>query len=534
MKILSFPKRFIATITIFVLLSSTVSIAQEPPNREQVAGSISQEAAVQLVNSGDNVAAEAKQYEAHDTRIENENRAAVSQATTVNANTGNNEASRNISIGGNAGVIQTGDVGVVSQAAAGGNTNTTAVSGGGTPSAGSSGGSSTNTVNTGDNVSAAADTSNTNNTTVQNSNTATTNQTATVNANTGNNRADRNISIGGSAGVIQTGNVGVSTYYLAVPNRNATLIGGSNSNGDGPGSGASIQLANSGDNVHASSSASNTSTVGVQNLNESFVNQVTTVNANTGNNTANRNISFGGDAGVIYTGNIGVGVTYVVDGNQNRTAVDDGSGSGSGTSGDTDIVNTGDNVNANSNSSSNESTSVSNTNKTYITQTAFINANTGNNIANRNIAYGGTAGGIQTGSVGVNVQFLADFSRNTTYVHPTTTYYLPSAVGQVVTSPTPTLPPPRRPARYIYEEEPTYYYSDGPAMRSPYASYTSTGPTVAGAYQTNPSYTYGNTGHAQVAVQESSPQSMSLGGLSQLMVMLISLGALGLRKVVRV
>lgn len=527
-------QQFIAHIVILTLLTSSVAVAQEPPDREQVAGTINQDAQVQLVISGNNVETEQKQDEQHDAGIESENKAAVEQAATVDANTGNNEASRNISIGGNAGAIQTGNIGVVSQAAVGANTNTTAAPGGGTPSAGSGSGSAINAVNSGDNVSANANTNNATNTSVQNANDAAVNQNTNVNANTGNNRADRNISIGGSAGVINTGSVGVSTYYLAVPNRNATLVGGSNSNGNGPGSGASIQLANAGDDVATSSNTSNTSTVGVQNLNESFVNQLTTVNANTGNNTANRNIAFGGDAGVIYTGNIGVGVTYVVDGNENRTAASDGSVPGASVGSTTDVANSGDKVSTSSDSSTDSSMSVSNANKTYITQTAFINANTGNNVASRNISYGGTAGGISTGSVGVNVQFIADFSKNTIQVYPTTTYYLPAAVGHVVTSPTPTFAPQRQQAMYHYsQEQPEYiYYPARQAVRSPYATYSSAPSAVMGAYAVNP--VYGNNAQAQVAVQESRPQSMSLGGLSQLMIMLISLGALGLRKMVRV
>lgn len=528
MKYSSILKKYIALALIAILVTTSSVFAEDVPNKEQVSGGISQQAATELVNSGDNVRADAKADEQHDQTIENANQAAVQQATTVNANTGNNEASRNISIGGNAGVIQTGSVGVETQAVAAGNSNTTAVSGGSSPTPGvSGGGASTSAVNTGDNVSASSSSSNSSNTGVSNTNDATVNQSTLVNANTGNNRADRNISIGGAAGVINTGSVGVSTYYLAVPNHNATLVGGSNSSGTGPGSGASIQLANTGNGVSAASNSSNSTNTSVSNSNSAFINQLTQVNANTGNNTANRNIAFGGDAGVIYTGNIGVGVTYVVDGNGNATAVAGGGGNGSAGNGSTnDVANTGNNVNTSADSSNEANTSVSNSNKTYITQTAYVNANTGNNIANRNIGYGGTAGGIATGSVGVSINFLADFSRDTTIINPTATYYLPYAVGEVATTPTPTAAPVEGP--YSTEEPVYYYYPDyrgNPVIYSPYANYVSEYSAIN---------TSGDNGRAQVAVQQSNPQSMSAGGLSQLLIMLVSLGALGLRKIVRV
>ncbi|MBI1862946.1 hypothetical protein HYS00_02400 [Candidatus Microgenomates bacterium] len=525
MKISRFFYRYIALSIFFFVLNASSSHAQTPPTKEQLAATVTQAVNQDLANTGDQVKQEQVQQQKTETMVQNTNTATTTQTTTVNANTGNNTADRNISIGGSAGVIQTGNVGVVTNAQVSGNTNTTAVS---APTLAPTGASTavTNT-GTGVSISAANDTSNT--TGVQNNNTSNTTQTTTVNANTGNNRADRNISIGGNAGVIQTGSVGVQSNYLVTQNGNATIIGGQ-SRGNGPGSGASIQLANTGNGITASSSATNTNTASVENLNNTFITQLTTVNADTGNNTASRNISIGGDAGVIKTGAVFVGAQYEVNGGSNRTQVVGGDGSSDGLG--TALTNTADGVGTATTDSNQISASVSNVNNTVINQSAFINANTGGNNASRNINTSGDAGTISTGNVGVYVSFLADFSKNTTYVSPTKNYYTFLPAPTQTPTPEPQVTTSNQPVYYTTApEQKIYYVYVNQAPRSQFASYVSMNPNVMGAY-TGPQPTQ-NDQRAAVAATES-PSTMSVGGVSQLMVMLISIGALAVRKIMRV
>jgi hypothetical protein len=297
-------------------------------------------------------------------------------------------------------------------------------------------------------------------------------------------------------------------------------------------------LLNTGNGVSANSNNSSSSATSVSNLNNTVISQQTNVNANTGNNTASRNIAIGGDAGVIKTGAVFVGAQYEVNGGANRTQIVGGASPGSaGGVNDTALINSGDGVAASSDTSNRSDTSVSNTNNTFINQSAFINANTGGNNASRNINPGGDAGTISTGNVGVMVSFLADFSKNTTYVSPTKNYYtfLPAPTEAIT-------PAPRQRVQTVYQpvyytsapQEKIYYvYVNQAPPRSQYASYVSVNPRmVAGAYTGNP--TYPDTRQAAIAIQESPPASMSVGGLSQLMVMLVSLGALAIRKVIRV
>jgi hypothetical protein len=122
--------------------------------------------------------------------------------------------------------------------------------------------------------------------------------------------------------------------------------------------------------------------------------------------------------------------------------------------------------------------SLSSRNETVITQSAQITANTGGNVANRNIAYNGTAGGISTGAIGVQVQFLADLSKNKTVVYPKTinnNYIYPTSAPIVSTEPTP------EPKQWAS----SYHNVATPARRTRPVSYTAaSGPLVMGTSTT--------------------------------------------------
>ncbi|KXK07626.1 MAG: hypothetical protein UZ21_OP11001000985 [Microgenomates bacterium OLB22] len=335
--------------------------------------------------------------------------------------TGHNEASRNISIGGNAGVINTGDASVNSTAVVNANTNNAGVSGG------SGGGSaSSDVVNTGDGLTTNT-TDNTRTTTiVNNGNTTIIGQSIEADAVTGENVADRNISIGGAAGVITTGDATVNTNYLITANGNVAMVGG-DSNDGGPGSGASIYIADTGNFLTAGIKSQMQKNYILNNSNRAYISQKCGVplqardeilrssdcSAITGYNNSNRGIAFGGDAGVITTGDAEVHVALVVEANKNKAVVNSGS---SGASAATDLVNSGDSNNVNTEANDQTNTTINNSNSALIDQDVNARAITGYNKANRNIAIGGDAGIINTGNATVNVAVVADVNSNEAYV----------------------------------------------------------------------------------------------------------------------
>jgi len=399
----------------------------------------------QVTNSGNNTSTDTSSSSNADTTVNNNNSASVDQTVNASANTGNNEASRNISIGGNAGVITTGDATVNTLAFANTNSNETAVGGGGGGAA-----SSSTVINTGDNLSTSSSASSTMTTLLANNNTTYVNQTTNADANTGNNRADRNISIGGNAGVITTGNASVNTNYLVTSNGNVVLVGG-DSNGNGPGSGASIIIANSGNRGVFNAGTNETNFIIVENSNRAVISQMCGVNlqstdtivpasactANTGGNTSDRNIGQGADSGIINTGDAQVNVIMLASANSNNTAVCDTGG----VSGSSDITNTGNDVDINNQTSNNNSTQVNNDNSANVNQTVNAVANTGNNHANRNISIGGNAGVITTGNATVNVLAGADVNQNQTTVCPATAASVVSPPPSPA-EPLPSSPPP--------------------------------------------------------------------------------------------
>jgi len=68
-----------------------------------------------------------------------------------------------------------------------------------------------------------------------------------------------------------------------------------------PSNTSNTDVSNTGDNTSTSSNNQNNSQTGVENQNSAEINQTTEAAANTGNNEASRNISIGGDAGIINT-----------------------------------------------------------------------------------------------------------------------------------------------------------------------------------------------------------------------------------------
>lgn len=419
---------FLWAHSLYFLSLPKAAFAEELLNRQEMTNQISAEVNnqtsqigseqnTQVTNTGDNTSVESQTSNDQSTEVENNNSATVTQEVSAEANTGNNEASRNISIGGNAGMITTGDASVNTTGVVVANNNNTDVSGGG--------GSQKNTLglaNTGNDGTFSSSNDSKTLTSVQNNNKTVISQSAASKANTGNNKADRNISLGGAAGVIQTGNASTNTNFLVTANGNVVLIGG-DSSGNGPGSGASIYIANTGNRLQfwTLSSANNQTTL--NNHNQAYVSQscgypianlgyfldTDACSATTGGNTANGNIAYGDNAGVIKTGDAKVEVTMVASANNNNNQLGQ---SGGGSQNSLNAVNTGDDVDIETNSQTNTSTVIDNNNEAKVSQKVNAKADTGNNQANRNISFGGNAGVIDTGDACVNVNLLVGVNNN--------------------------------------------------------------------------------------------------------------------------
>ena len=456
-----------SVLVCLLLLSPIVMVsAEEMPTKEQLTQQITQQAKTQVaegfsesnnqtevVNTGNSADVQQSNTSKSDLTVTNQNDATVTQTSTAEANTGGNEASRNISIGGDAGVINTGNATTNTTGVVSANNNTTAVSQGS-----GSGGSGTSVTNTGNGATTSSSSNSKTSVLAANNGTATIVQAGTAKATTGNNKADRNISIGGNAGVITTGAANANMSYLVAANNNKTavIVGGSGENG--PGSGASIYVINTGNNGGFTSQNSSLLRAQVANNNQATVtqscgNQAMSCSANTGNNTANRGIAFGGDAGVINTGNAVVNVQLFAQVNKNTTGIGIG---GSGVLGGVlGVVNTGDTTQVSQNQSAETDVHVANNNQARVTQTASGYANTGNNTANRNISFGGDAGVINTGDATVNVVMVADVNSNENYIcvdqpycelptpNPTPT---PTPTPNPSASPTPTPTPSTSPS----------------------------------------------------------------------------------------
>lgn len=356
-----------------------------------------------VVNSGDGLTVNSNASATTYKIVRNRNTTIINQATNASANTGNNEATGNISVnGGPAGVIVTGNASTNVSYLVTANGNMTII--GGTGESGLEGASIILT-NSGRTSRFNNSSNTTNYTTVTNENRAVISQACgrpigeqevrvdltACSSNTGNNHADGQINRNGDAGVIKTGDAEVNVAMNASANNNETYVGGNNGT-----AGASADVLNTGDDVEVNNSANSTSGVTVNNNNYADVDQSVNARANTGYNTANGNISFGGVAGWIQTGNATVNVIMNADVNNNTTVADSSAGMNSNAGSGTSVVNTGDDVTVNN--SSNDSTTIQVINQNVLNLSQRVNsyANTGDNVADGNI--GSVAGVIMTGN----------------------------------------------------------------------------------------------------------------------------------------
>lgn len=359
-------------------------------------------------NTGDGTTVQSSHQQNTTTEVDSRNTAATNQSVTATANTGYNEATRNISIGGDAGVITTGNALIITDIVAAANSSATQIN-----PYGSSASQDSDVLNSGEYAAHQTTTSQTDSRHVRGNNNAVIFQTTDAAANTGHNNADRNISLGGNAGVITTGNAGVSTNYLVAANSGVALIGG-NTNGNGPGSGASIVSLNTGDHARYSASSSRLTQASIDSSNSadllqmcgssySYSNQGE-CSAVTGYNTANRNISRTGDAGVITTGNAAVVIDMLANSNDTTTAATTQSNSASL---QPRLANTGDSVSYANRTRDAITATASLFQDASLSQEVSATADTGHNTANRNISFGGDAGVITTGSALVNIRLSA-------------------------------------------------------------------------------------------------------------------------------
>lgn len=165
-------------------------------------------------------------------------------------------------------------------------------------------------------------------------------------------------------------------------------------------------VVNSGDSVNIESEVEKESTVIVNNNNTAATTQTVFSNANTGGNSANRNI--GGTS--VTTGNAVTSSALGVEANHNTTAI-----SMPSTGADanlTDVVNTGNRADVETEVEIENTVVVNNTNSLYSMQGATSNSNTGANRASRNI--GPTA--VTTGNAGVSTDMWVDGNRNETAI----------------------------------------------------------------------------------------------------------------------
>jgi LPXTG-motif cell wall-anchored protein len=395
-----------------------------------------------VVNSGKNLSSNTSSNNNTNTVVNNNNNATIHQGANATANTGDNDASGNIAIGGGvAGAVLTGnawtDISFMTVA----NGSATLVGGTG-GSNGPGDGADIYITNTGGRFSGIGRLYQRTNTVVSNANNATINQSCGGGQNTdqkggcsaitGGNNSSNNIAFGADAGVIHTGDAIVDVELNASVNNNKTQINGTGAGG----AGAHADVVNSGDDFDLDNSADSETNTVVNNDNRARINQNVNAVADTGHNTANYNISFGGNAGVITTGNAIVNVVMNADANNNDTQISEpsaGMGGGSGASANTEVLNTGNNATINNSATTNNNTIVNNTNVLDLTQNVNAISNTGNNTANDNIstgcgcsgrfacispctAVGGIAGGIYTGDAFIETFMSVTANQNHTVI----------------------------------------------------------------------------------------------------------------------
>jgi hypothetical protein len=295
---------------------------------------------VNIVNTGNNLHSDTNTSVDNTTAVTNNNSATINQTVNATANTGYNQANRNIAFGGNAGQIVTGNAIVNTSLNANANQNETLISG-----AQGQATSNVNVLNTGKNAQVNATTDTQNMVAVTNNNQSAITQTVNTNANTGNNEANHNI----GGGSITTGGVAVNSNVITNANGSYTFVIDSGTTGlnvfnqflqllmgqnlqdvlnqchcsnisaTGPASAGSnnTTITNTGNNATVLADHTSTRSVAVTNNNASNVNQTVNVDANTGNNTCQSNI---GSCDIV-TGDVVVNTTLLVDANWNFTII---------------------------------------------------------------------------------------------------------------------------------------------------------------------------------------------------------------------
>lgn len=408
------------TVSATLIFSLPISVSATTAH-DDLRGTILQNTAIELQttlqNTEDDTEHNQTTTDSTEKTVVNNQETTVNQHTDATANTGHNEASRNISIGGNAGMITTGDAHVSSQQVVDVNELCTEVHPGG-PTGPHTHADSTNT---GDDLESTQTATQQDKTLIINNQRATIQQQTEAEANTGHNTADRNISLGGQAGVIATGDASIHTSSLITANKAVAIVGGESSE-NGPGSGASIVVDNTGNNARYTMSDRRATKMGVTNNQTADVSQScgssnTPCSVITGHNDSNRGIARGGDAGVISTGDavidldfwtlLGGAYTYIQPQSteaQSSTA--------------TTLANTGNESTFEHTSSSDSETTVTNNQTSHVNQEVHAVADTGYNTANRNISFGGNAGVITTGDAVIDTVMGV-------MMNPTTTFILP-------------------------------------------------------------------------------------------------------------
>jgi hypothetical protein len=170
-------------------------------------------------------------------------------------------------------------------------------------------------------------------------------------------------------------------------------------------------VVSSGDNNTVNSVVNDTSVVTVTQTNNTNVSQFVGGNVNTGNNTANRNISTGGTGTSINTGDAGMSVTNQVNAGSNQTVV---TGANAGAAANlTEAVISGDDNTVNTVTNVLDVTAITNTNNTNVAQKVYGDVNTGNNTANRNIGNGTS---VNTGNAGFSTGLEVNAGSNAAQV----------------------------------------------------------------------------------------------------------------------
>ncbi|OGK20291.1 hypothetical protein A3C23_02675 [Candidatus Roizmanbacteria bacterium RIFCSPHIGHO2_02_FULL_37_13b] len=375
-----------------------------------------------VVNTGNSLTTSTNANNSTTTMVNSGNTTVINQNSNLYANTGGNRSRGNIAIGGGpAGAVYTGNATVNSNFLVTANGNVTLI--GGTGGNGPGNGASIILANSGNRGYFFTRANTTHFILVNNSNRALVSQTCgypvapTTNmvdasscaAITGGNNSSANIAFGGDAGRITTGNATVNVTMVADVNNNSTTI-----NGAGSGSSANSDVLNTGNDVNIDTTSNNTSNTTVNNRNSATINQRVNAKAITGKNIANGNISFGGCAGCITTGDATVNVTLVADVNNNKTLIDNGSLNGNVGGSNSQVVNTGDDVKISTETNNNTQITSNSTNFLDLAQNVFGRVITGFVKAIGNI--GRSAGIIVTGDAELNVNQKVTGNNNETVI----------------------------------------------------------------------------------------------------------------------